>query len=65
MSVVGAIFGKSVKQTLVASSTMEAEFVACYQASNHGIRLRNFITGLFVVSNTDRPMWIHCDNKAV
>ncbi|KAL6311270.1 hypothetical protein AAG906_016241 [Vitis piasezkii] len=36
----GAISWKSVKQTLVASSTMETEFIACYKASNHGIWLR-------------------------
>ncbi|RVX07135.1 Retrovirus-related Pol polyprotein from transposon TNT 1-94 [Vitis vinifera] len=36
----GAVSWKSVKQTLIASSTMEAEFIACYEASNHGIWLR-------------------------
>ena len=33
----GAICWKSVKQSIVASFTMAAEFVACYEASNHGI----------------------------
>ena len=33
----GAVSWKSVKQTLIASSTMETEFIACYEASNHGI----------------------------
>ena len=28
----GAVSWKSVKQTLIASSTMEAEFIACYEA---------------------------------
>ena len=28
---------KSVKQTLTASSTMEAEYVACYEATCHAI----------------------------
>ncbi|RVW84870.1 hypothetical protein CK203_062033 [Vitis vinifera] len=37
------------KQTLVTSSTMEAEFVACYEASNQGIWLRNFVTRLRVL----------------
>ncbi|XP_034684099.1 secreted RxLR effector protein 161-like [Vitis riparia] len=41
----GAISWRSAKQTLVTSSTMEAEFVACYEASNQGIWLRNFVTG--------------------
>ena len=40
----GVVSWKSVKQTLIASSTMEAEFIACYEASNHGIWLRNFVT---------------------
>lgn len=35
----GAISWRSVKQTLVVSFTMEAEFVACYEPSNHGIWL--------------------------
>ncbi|WJZ88075.1 hypothetical protein VitviT2T_007407 [Vitis vinifera] len=42
----GAVSWKSVKQTLIASSTMETEFIACYEASNHGIWLQNFITQL-------------------
>ena len=33
----GAVSWKSVKQTLMASSTMVAEFIACYEVSNHGI----------------------------
>ena len=35
----GSISWKSVKQTLIASSTMEAKFIACFEASNHGIWL--------------------------
>ncbi|KAA0042350.1 Retrovirus-related Pol polyprotein from transposon TNT 1-94 [Cucumis melo var. makuwa] len=42
----GAVSWKSAKQTLMASSTMAAKFIACYEASNHGIWLRNFIIGL-------------------
>ena len=55
---------KSVKQTLVASSTKEVEFIACYEASNQGIWLRNFITGLQIVDGIERPLKINCDNKA-
>jgi hypothetical protein len=33
----GVVSWKSAKQTLIASSTMAAEFVACYDASNHGV----------------------------
>jgi len=35
----GAISWKSAKQSLVTASTMEAEFVACFEASNHGMWL--------------------------
>ena len=45
----GVISWKSVKQSIVASSTMAAEFVACYEASNHGIWLRNFVTRLRIM----------------
>ncbi|RVW89360.1 Retrovirus-related Pol polyprotein from transposon TNT 1-94 [Vitis vinifera] len=60
----GAVSWKSVKQTLIASSTMEAKFIACYEASNHGIWLRNFITELRIVDGIEKPLRINCDNKA-
>ena len=60
----GAISWKSVKQTLVATSTMAAEFMACFEASIHGIWLRNFVTGLRVVSGIERPLKLYCDNKS-
>ncbi|XP_068657899.1 secreted RxLR effector protein 161-like [Aristolochia californica] len=53
-----AISWKSAKQTLIASSTMVAEFIACFEASNLGIWLRNFVTGLRVVDSIDRPLKI-------
>jgi len=33
----GVISWRSAKQTFTTSSTMAVEFVACYEASNHGI----------------------------
>src|SRR3954466_12364513 len=50
----GAISWKSVKQTLIASSTMAAEFVACFEASNQGLWLRNFVTGLRILEGIGR-----------
>ena len=35
----GAVLWKSVKQTLTASSIMEVEYVACYEATCHVIWL--------------------------
>ena len=60
----GAISWKSVKQYIVASSTMAVEFVACYVASNHGIWLRNFVMGLCIMDGIERPLKLFCDNKS-
>ena len=60
----GAVSWKSAKQSLIASSTMAAEFIACYEASNHGIWLQNFVTGLRIVDNIDRPLRLFCDNQS-
>lgn len=60
----GAISWKSVKQSITASSTMEAEFVACFEASSHALWLRNFISGLRAVDSIAKPLKIYCDNTA-
>lgn len=52
------------KQSITASSTMEAEFVACFEASSHALWLRNFISGLGVVDSIAKPLRIYCDNTA-
>lgn len=64
MLVGGPISQKSAKQSFTASSIMEAEFVAGYEASSHDLSLRNFIMGLEVVDTISRPPKIHCDNQA-
>jgi len=43
---------------------MAAEFIACYEASNHGIWLRNFVTGLCVVDGIEKPLKLFCDNNS-
>ena len=58
-----ANFWKSVKQTLVASSTIKIEFVACYEAFIHGIWLQNFITRPCILEGIKRPLKLYCDNK--
>ena len=61
----GAVSWKSVKQTLTASSTMKAEYVACYKATCHAIWLWNFILALGVVHSISRPLKLFCDNFIV
>ncbi|XP_059663952.1 secreted RxLR effector protein 161-like [Cornus florida] len=60
----GAISWKSAKQSIIASSTMKAEFVVCFEATNHGLWLRNFILGFGVMDSISRPLKIYCDNTA-
>ena len=59
----GAISWKSAKQSVIAASTMEAEFVACFEATIQGLWLRNFISRLGVVDSISKPLKIYCDNS--
>ena len=61
----GAVSWRSVKQTLIATSTMEAEFVSCFKATSQGAWLKSFISGLRVMDSISRPLRIFCDNLDV
>ena len=56
---------KSAKQTRTAFSTIEVEYVACYEITCHTIWLRNFILALEVVHSISRPLKLFYDNSAV
>ena len=43
---------------------MEAEFVACFEATIQALWLRNFISGLGVVDTITKPLKMYCDNSA-
>ena len=60
----GAISWKSAKQSSITTSTMESEFVACFEATIQGLWLRNFISGLGIVDSIAKPLKIYCDNFA-
>ena len=60
----GAISWRSTNQTLITSSPMEAEFIACFEASNHGIWLQNVVTRLRILSGIEIPLKIYCQNKS-
>ncbi|RVW64274.1 Retrovirus-related Pol polyprotein from transposon TNT 1-94 [Vitis vinifera] len=61
----GAISWRSVKQTMTATSTMEVEFISCFEATSHGVWLKSFIFGLRVMDSISRPLSIYCDNSAI
>jgi hypothetical protein len=59
----GAISWKSSKQSVITSSTMYAEFVACYEATGQAMWLKKFVPGLRVVDSIERPLKLYCDNE--
>jgi hypothetical protein len=54
---------ESFKQTVTTSSTMYAEFVACYEAMRQTMWLNKFIPSLRVVDSIERPLKLYCDNE--
>jgi chaperone required for assembly of F1-ATPase len=60
----GVVSWRSAKQTLTATSTMEAEFVSCFEATSHGVWLKSFISGLRIMDSISRPLRMYCNNSA-
>jgi len=58
-----AVSWRSSKQSVIASSTLEAEYMAASEAAREGIWLKEFVTELGVVPNALDPMEIYCDNS--
>ena len=56
---------EKLKETITTSSTMYAEFVACYEAMGQVNWLKKFIPGLKVVNDINRPLKLYCDNNPV
>jgi hypothetical protein len=48
----------------MTSSTMYAEFVACYEAVGQTMWLKKFVPGLRVVDNIGRLLKLYCDNES-
>ena len=54
---------KNNRQSITVISTMEVEYVACYETIREVVWLRNLITCLFiVVESILRPLIIYCDD---
>ena len=60
----GDVSWRNVKQTLIATSTMEAEFVSCFEATSHGAWMKSFISRLRIFYSISRPLKVFCDNSA-
>ncbi|GJT74556.1 retrotransposon protein, putative, ty1-copia subclass [Tanacetum coccineum] len=53
---------KSTKQSIFATSSAEAEYIAVYDASKEAVWIRKFISGLGIVPTIEEPIMMYCDN---
>jgi hypothetical protein len=60
----GAVSWRSCKQSLMAQSTKESEYMDAAKAANEGVWLRKFAIELGVFPNMRDHVNIFCDNSA-
>ena len=58
----GAVSWCSSKQSVVAGSTCEAEYIAASEAAHEGVWMKEFISDLGVIPSASGPMKIFYDN---
>ncbi|GJX54321.1 hypothetical protein Tco_0282690 [Tanacetum coccineum] len=58
----GVVDWKSAKQSIFATSSVEAEYIAAYDASKEVVWVRKFFSGLGVVPTIEEPISMYCDN---
>ena len=59
----GAISWRSVKQSSIADSTMEAEYIVASEAAKEAVWLRNFLMDLGVVPSAQSTITLYYDNR--
>nr|GEX56534.1 hypothetical protein [Tanacetum cinerariifolium] len=58
----GVVDWKSAKQSIFATLSIKAEYIAAFDASKEAIWVRKFIYGLGVVPTIEEPISMYCDN---
>ncbi|GJX99009.1 hypothetical protein Tco_0356028 [Tanacetum coccineum] len=58
----GAVDWKSIKQSISATSSTDAEYIAAFDASKEAVWIHKFIYGLNVVPTIKEPITMYCDN---
>ncbi|GJU78176.1 hypothetical protein Tco_1275246 [Tanacetum coccineum] len=58
----GAVDWKSTKQSIFATSSTDAEYIAAFDASKEAVWIRKFISGLGIVPTIEEPISMYCDN---
>ena len=59
----GAISWQSIKQSSIADSTMEAEYIVASEAAKEAVWLKNFRLDLGVVPSAQSAITLYCDNS--
>ncbi|GJU78109.1 retrotransposon protein, putative, ty1-copia subclass [Tanacetum coccineum] len=60
----GTVDWKSSKQSTIAMSATESEYIAASEAAMEAVWIRKFISGLGIVPTTNKPIKMFCDNSA-
>ncbi|GJT73364.1 hypothetical protein Tco_1032650 [Tanacetum coccineum] len=58
----GVVDWKSIKQSIFATSSNEAEYIAAYDASKEVVWIRKFISALGIVSTIEEPIKMYYNN---
>ena len=59
----GAVVWRSIKQSSIVDSTMEAECIVACEAVQESVWLKKFYTDLEVVPKMEKPLVLYCDNS--
>ena len=60
-----AVVWRSVKQSNIADSTIEVEYIAASEAAKEAVWLKNFLSDMEVVPNIENPNTLYCDNNVL
>ncbi|GJY08446.1 hypothetical protein Tco_0375500 [Tanacetum coccineum] len=58
----GVVDWKNTKQSIFATSSTDAKYIAAFDASKEAVWIRKFIYGLGVVPTIEEPINMYCDN---
>ena len=59
----GVVSWRSVKQSSIVNSTMEAEYISASETTKETIWLKNFLLDLGVVPSMQSAITLYCDNS--
>ena len=58
----GAVIWRSVKQSAISDSTMEAEYIVAFEAAKELVWLKKFYSDLVFIPYMDKPLVLFCEN---